>query len=181
MKKKWIPLILTAFIVLIDQITKALIVHYLPIAPGARISESVNVLGDFLRFTHIRNTAILFSLGDELSPLLKLIFFVIIPSLLLILLVVYYFRSREIKKAHRWIIAGILGGGIGNMLDRIIRTGGVVDFIDVKFFGIFGMNRWPTFNLADSSIVISAIILIIFLLIEEFISLKKGKTHEQEN
>ena len=49
----------------------------------------------------------------------------------------------------------------GNIIDRIFRPQGVVDFIDVKFFGIFGLERWPTFNVADASIVVCGIILIV--------------------
>ena len=51
-------------------------------------------------------------------------------------------------------MAGILGGGIGNIIDRIFRPEGVVDFISVKFYGILGFDRWPTFNIADASVVV---------------------------
>ena len=39
---------------------------------------------------------------------------------------------------------GIVGGGLGNLVDRFFRKEGVVDFIDVKFYGLFGLERWPT-------------------------------------
>lgn len=58
----------------------------------------------------------------------------------------------------------ILGGGVGNIIDRIFRPLGVVDFIDVRFYGLFGLERWPTFNIADSAIVVGGILLIISLL-----------------
>ena len=62
-------------------------------------------------------------------------------------------------------IIGIIGGGIGNIIDRFFRAEGVVDFIDVKFFGIFGLERWPTFNVADAAVVVCGIILIVSFLI----------------
>ena len=60
---------------------------------------------------------------------------------------------------------GIVGGGFGNLIDRCFRTEGVVDFIDVKFYGIFGMERWPTFNIADAAVVVCGILLIISFLL----------------
>jgi signal peptidase II len=60
---------------------------------------------------------------------------------------------------------GIIGGGIGNIIDRIFRTDGVVDFVSVKFYGLLGMDRWPTFNVADSSVVVCFLILLVTMLI----------------
>jgi signal peptidase II len=56
-------------------------------------------------------------------------------------------------------VAGIIGGGVGNLIDRVFRPEGVVDFIDVRFFGLFGLDRWPTFNVADSSVVVCGALL----------------------
>ncbi len=60
-----------------------------------------------------------------------------------------------------------MGGGIGNLIDRIFRSLRVVDFISVKFYGIFGLERWPTFNIADASLVVSGILLAVLLLEKE--------------
>ena len=59
----------------------------------------------------------------------------------------------------------LVGGGLGNYVDRIFRPAGVVDFLDFKFYGIFGLERWPTFNVADMTVVISGILLFISFLI----------------
>ena len=59
------------------------------------------------------------------------------------------------------MICGVIGGGLGNIFDRFFRPEGVVDFIDVKFFGLFGMERFPTFNVADSFVMVCAILLVI--------------------
>ena len=54
---------------------------------------------------------------------------------------------------------------MGNLIDRFFRPAGVVDFIDVRFFGILGMDRWPTFNIADMSVVVCGIMLLLSFII----------------
>jgi signal peptidase II len=75
-------------------------------------------------------------------------------------LVVYYFKTDELSTVQRWALCGIVGGGLGNLIDRIWRPEGVIDFMSVKFYGLFGLERWPTFNVADSSIVVCGILLV---------------------
>ena len=76
-------------------------------------------------------------------------------------MLIVYFRNDEFSSLQRWAIAGIAGGGLGNLIDRFFRKEGVIDFIDVKFYGIFGMDRWPTFNVADAAVVLCGILLLI--------------------
>jgi signal peptidase II len=155
---KFLPFSLTLFVVALDQCTKALITKYFP-QNGNYIKE---VFGnDFLWITHVRNKAIAFSLGYNLADSLKPLVFIVFPIAALALLVWYYWKSKELSTVQRWAIAGIIGGGTGNIIDRIVRSDGVVDFISVKFYGLFGLERWPTFNAADSSVVICGIILIV--------------------
>ncbi len=73
----------------------------------------------------------------------------------------------ELTTFQRWCFAGIFGGGCGNIIDRLFRSLRVVDFISVKFYGLFGMERFPTWNVADSAVVISVILLIISLIVNE--------------
>lgn len=158
-RSKMLPLILVAAIVVIDQITKAIIAANVP-----RIETSgyvINVIGDFLRIIHTRNLGIAFSLGRGLSAGFRSVLFVALPTIVLVALSVLYFRSDEFTPVQRWAVAGILGGGIGNLIDRLLREDGVVDFVDVKFFGIFGLERWPTFNVADASVVVCGILLVV--------------------
>ncbi len=160
-QKKLKPFILTAIIIFMDQISKAFIVAHWP-KEGTFIKD---VFGnDFLWIIHARNKAIAFSLGENLPDNIKTILFIIVPCIVLVLLVVYYFRSSEFTSFQQWLITGIIGGGIGNLLDRIFRPEGVVDFISVNVYGFLGFSRWPTFNLADSSVVVCAILLFISLL-----------------
>jgi signal peptidase II len=158
LKEKFLPLSLTGAIILLDQIIKAIIVKNWPANPKL-IKDVFN--NDFLLIYHVRNKAIAFSLGDNLPESIQSVVFIIVPVLVLGFLVWYYFKSGEFTWLQRWAAAGVIGGGIGNVIDRIFRPDGVVDFISVKIFGLFGMDRWPTFNLADSSVVVSCILLFV--------------------
>ncbi|MCL2206036.1 MAG: signal peptidase II [Treponema sp.] len=160
-KALFLPFLLTAFVVILDQATKAFVVRHWP-RPGTFITD---VFGnDFLILFHVRNPAIAFSIGYGLPQPWRLILFIVVPIIVLIVLVWYYFHTQEFSRLQRWAIAGIIGGGIGNIGDRIFRPEGVVDFISVRFFGIFGMERWPTFNVADSAVVVSCLILLVTML-----------------
>jgi signal peptidase II len=68
----------------------------------------------------------------------------------------------------------------GNIFDRFFRPEGVVDFIDVKFFGLFGMERFPTFNVADSFVMVCAILLVISVINNIVRDEKKKKAEEKK-
>jgi signal peptidase II len=154
LRQKLIPFSLVFEVILLDQLTKWLIITHIPLREiGARF------FGDLLRIIHVRNLGIAFSMGRDLSGSFRGILFTLLPVVVIAILAVYYFRSKEFTRLQRWAVAGIIGGGAGNLIDRVFRPDGVVDFIDVKFFGIFGLERWPTFNIADSAVVVCGILL----------------------
>lgn len=159
-KEKLLPMSLTAFIILADQIVKGIIVKA---KPGMGLVKDV-FNNDILWIYHVRNKAIAFSLGENFPDVIKPVLFIIVPILVLGFLLWYYFRSDEFTGIQRWAAAGIIGGGLGNIIDRIFRPDGVVDFISVKFYGIFGFERWPTFNIADSCVVVCCILLFVTIL-----------------
>jgi signal peptidase II len=161
-KQKLAPFILTFVIVLADQLSKAFIVSRWP-REGTFIKD---VFGnDLLWIIHVRNKAIAFSLGEGLPDQVRALLFIIIPLVVLGVLLVYYFKTDEFTNLQHWIVAGIVGGGLGNLIDRIWRPDGVVDFISVNVYGFLGFARWPTFNVADSSVVICGILLVISMLL----------------
>jgi signal peptidase II len=163
-KSKVLPFLLTAFIILADQGVKTFIAKNWPdTGRGVFIKDVFD--NDILWIYHVRNRAIAFSLGNTLPDFIKPALFIIVPLILLGALIWYYFKSGEITRLQRWVLAGIIGGGLGNLIDRICRPDGVVDFISVKFYGIFGLARWPTFNIADASVVVSCMILLISILV----------------
>ena len=128
----------------LDQITKAV--------ASARLmqGEPVPILGQFLRFTLVHNTGAAFGLfpGSRLP-------FILI-SVLAIAVVLYLFaRDAYRSLVNRVLLGCILGGALGNLVDRV-RWGRVVDFIDV---GV-GAVRWPVFNVADSAVTLGVILLV---------------------
>ena len=169
-KEKILPFSLTAFVILADQIVKAVIVKLKP--ETGLIKDVFN--NGFLWMWHVRNKAIAFSLGENLPEYLRPVMFVAVPLLVLAFLVWYYFKSDEFTAVQRWAAAGIIGGGLGNIIDRIFRPDGVVDFISVNIYGILGMSRWPTFNIADSSVVVCCILLLVTM----FFTPAKKETNE---
>ena len=156
------PLIMSVAIIVLDQITKFLIAQNIePNSIGQRI------FGDFIWIVHAQNLGMAFSIGDNFPELARRILFILLPALVMVFVIIYYFRGSDLSNGMRWAMAGILGGGIGNLIDRIVRPGGVIDFMSVKFYGIFGMERFPAFNVADSSITVSGILLILLFILQE--------------
>ena len=162
--REFAPFLLTLLIVLLDQLTKLLIVRNLELVyEGGRIIE---VFGEVVRIIHARNPGIAFSIGDGLPGPVRSVLFIVVPVFAMAGIAIYAWKSEEFTRLQRWFVAGVLGGGVGNIFDRIFRPAGVVDFIDVKFYGLFGLERWPTFNVADSSVVVCGILLVLSMFIE---------------
>jgi signal peptidase II len=166
-KVRFLPLLLTGIIIIADQCSKSFIAAKWPI--GSMIKDVFN--NDFLQIIHVRNKVIAFSLGQNLPEGIRPVLFILLPLLVLAVLMWYYFKSNDFTNTQRWAVAGIIGGGIGNLIDRIFRSEGVVDFISVKFYGFLGFDRWPTFNIADSSVVVCCLLLFATILF----SIKKTK------
>lgn len=158
---KVLPFLLTAVVITADQAVKSFIANNWPQDRFIR-----DVFGnDILWIIHVRNKAVAFSIGANLPDSIRPVLFIVFPIVVLGFLIWYYFKSAEFTTLQRWAFAGIIGGGAGNIIDRIFRPDGVVDFISVKFYGILGFQRWPTFNIADASVVVCCIILLISILL----------------
>jgi len=154
LQRRSLPFLVSFIIILADQISKAFIVAKIPVNTiGSRL------LGDFLWIVHAKNLGIAFSLGDSFSQLIRVALFIILPLGFIGFGIAYCLKTEKLSTFQRYAIAVIIGGGLGNLIDRIFRADGVVDFISLKFYGILGMNRFPTFNVADSCITIGALLL----------------------
>jgi len=153
-RSKFLPLVLTGAVILLDQLSKWLVTKTLP------YGRPVKVIGEFLRLTYVKNPNIGFSIGRTLGGGGRFVLARILPLVVSGILLVYFLVARDLTRFQRWVLAAVLGGGLGNYVDRIFLRGEVVDFIDVKFFGLFGLERWPTFNLADSTLVVGGILLL---------------------
>ena len=170
-KRKLIPVFFGIGVFLFDQITKWLVVKYIPL-----YSVKMQFFGDFLQIVHVRNLGAAFSVGGNLPQMLRSVLLAAIPLVILILVMVVYFRNNTFTYLQRWFICGVAGGGFGNLFDRVFRKEGVVDFIDVKFYGLFGFERFPTFNMADSFIMVCGIL----LMISFFVQVRKEKKNKEK-
>lgn len=173
LEARLVPLLLTPLVIAADQITKALVVARF------EMYRPVEVLGEVVRISVKRNTAMAFSLGHGLPPEAQRVLFLIVPLLVIVAVAVYYFRATDLSRGQRWMVAAVLGGGLGNYVDRIFRADGVVDFIDVKFYGIFGLERWPTFNVADATVVVAGILLVVSMVVMETRLRSQAKTESE--
>jgi signal peptidase II len=126
-------------VIAFDQITKSLV------AGSLAVGESRPIIGDFLRLSHVRNEGAAFGMLKGISGLLALA----------ALVGIIVFASVVVRQPPPLTTAGaalVAAGAMGNLLDRLFRDGGVVDFVDLRF--------WPSFNVADSAIVIGALLLL---------------------
>lgn len=161
-------LALALSVVLVDQITKSIIrVTFLP-------GESKQVLGEFLRFCLVYNQGGAF--GVKLGNYL---FYTILAISAAILVTVYFFKSNIRHRLDRVFLALVIGGAIGNLVDRLF-FGKVIDFIDVDFIDIiippfsllffdfkgFELYRWFTFNIADAAVTVGLLGFILHILIK---------------
>lgn len=168
-------LIVTFFVVLADQATKLYVkgikIPFLGIdTPGMPYQSSKTVLGNFFKITFIENPGMAF--GLQLGGKLFLSIFTILAT---VLLVFFLFKNRNETLTLRLSLAFILGGAIGNLIDRVfygviydyapLFYGRVVDFLHFDFpnFSILGKTfySWPIFNIADVFVTIGFLIILI--------------------
>lgn len=128
--------------------------------------ERIDFLGGFFRLTLTYNEGGVFGILQGYQHL-----FLVVSILVLILLIGFYIFEKEKTLLFTVSMGLIMGGAMGNIIDRIMpRRRGVVDFISV---GVDSVYRWPTFNIADSTIVVGAGLLILIFIREER-RLRKG-------
>lgn len=175
LKSKILPITLAVVVIVLDQITKMLVVRHIPI-----YTIGTNFFGDFIRIIHVANTGVAFSVGASWSETARRFLFSLIPLIVIGIVIAIYFRNNTWTKLQRWAIMGIVGGGLGNLIDRFFRAEGVVDFIDVKFYGLFGLERWPTFNVADSAVVVCGLLLVISFIVASVKESKQVKDTSSE-
>jgi signal peptidase II len=141
-------------VVVLDQLTKLLVLR------GLRPYSPVEVLGDFFRLTFIYNTGAAF--GLHLGDASRWVFMGLAAVAVVVLWLM--FRGTTWRDRARLIaIASVTGGAIGNVVDRVRSSRGVIDFLD---FGV-GEYRWPVFNVADIAVTVGALLLAYSLWREE--------------
>lgn len=145
------PVLIAAAVIAVDQLVKSILVKALADGPIA-------VIGNFFRLVYVENYGIAFGMFRN-----KTLFFIItqLTISVLIMFVIYKFHDRS--RAVAVCLSLILGGAIGNLIDRI-RLGYVVDYLSFSIFP-------PVFNIADSAIVVGAILLSLILVFSKEILL----------
>jgi signal peptidase II len=125
-----------------DQATKAAAEHVL------RDGPPLHYLGGLLTLTYARNPGAYLSLGDSLGTTGRFLVFTVGVGVFLLALVWHLFRSRELSRLEASGVSLLLGGGVGNLIDRVFRDGLVIDFLHV------GTRNLGTgiFNVADIAI-----------------------------
>jgi len=141
-------LILSAIVVLLDIWTKSLVLARI------ELHEAIPVIPNFFQLVHVRNTGAAFGLGANASSKLVPILLNAGAIAVFCVVVVYALRTAVTDRLLQTGLHLILGGAIGNLLDRF-RFGYVIDFLDVYI----GRHHWPAFNVADSAICIGIALL----------------------
>lgn len=139
-------ILITLLVLILDIVSKIVVVNYL------KLGESINVINKFLYLTYVRNTGAAWSILANNTYLISFISLVIIAGIIW-----YIVNNRSDVKIEKTAYALVLGGAIGNFVNRIIY-GYVIDFIDIKIFNY----NYPIFNLADIFIVAGVILLVIY-------------------
>ena len=146
--------ILSFISIILDQVTKLMAIKYLKSAASRKI------IGDFLQLTYVENYGAAFGILQN-----RKIFFIIVTSAVILGITIFLIRNYyQLNVFMRIGLSMLLGGAIGNFIDRI-RLGYVVDFISVRL-----INRYdfPVFNIADISIVIGTGLILLLVLFDKY-------------
>ena len=144
---------ISGIIILLDQVTKYLVLKFMPVYTGKVI------IPGFFNLVHVRNTGAAFSMMAGENTVLRQAVMIGLILVVVGVILYTYFKVNEEDWWTRFAYIFITGGALGNVIDRF-RFGEVVDFLDFYL----GSYHWPAFNVADSSIFVGAVMLIISLL-----------------
>ena len=171
------------FSIVADQLTKLWALARFTNETGAPNHDVINILGEFLRFQLVFNKGAAFSSRpQDLMPFLSPTVFFILISLVAVVVMGWFYKNIDKRDwMSRLGVVMILGGAIGNFIDRM-RLQMVVDFIDCDLPD-FIMTRFPTFNVADSFVTVGVAVVILspFILKNVHKQIKEEKEAEKQN
>lgn len=146
-------LLIAIAVVFLDRITKWVVVQTIS------LEDAVNIIPGLFRLTHLENTGAAFSLfADSTSPFKTMLLIAFSLGALAVVSFLLW-KERTIFNAGTLALSLILGGAVGNLWDRM-ADGKVTDFLDFYI----GIHHWPPFNIADSAIVVGALLLLMRML-----------------
>lgn len=160
-KQAKIELIVLFVALAVDLITKALVAANIP------LGGSVTVIPNFLYFTYIHNYAAAFGSRFGLDKLFgetgTTVFFIVLTFVAIGFFAYFMYRNREKSLVYRLAFALIIGGAIGNLVDRM-AFGYVRDFVQIVYFGltIFGQTSFAIFNIADAALCVGVAMFLVY-------------------
>ena len=155
--KKILPISL--LFVVIDQVVKILVINKMA------LQQSITIINNFFNITYVRNTGAAWSILSG-----NVLLLIMISVLALVAIYYYLIKDKELNKIDIVSYSMLIGGIIGNLIDRIVH-GYVIDYLDFKIFNY----NFPIFNIADTLIVISIIIIGISLIVGEYREQNRNK------
>lgn len=155
--KKILPISL--LFVVIDQVVKILVISKLA------LQQSIIIINNFFNITYVRNTGAAWSILSG-----NVLLLIMISVLALVTIYYYLIKDKDLNKIDIVSYSMLIGGIIGNLIDRIVH-GYVIDYLDFKIFNY----NFPIFNIADTLIVISIIIIGISLIVGEYREQNRNK------
>lgn len=143
--------IIIALSIFLDQISKILIRN------NVEQYSDIKLIGEYFILTNVENSGAFLGMGSGFSPIMKSVFLIILPIIVLISIIIYVYRDKEIDKVSLIGFSIIIGGGMGNIFDRIIY-GSVTDFLFIDLGGIF---KTGIFNIADLAVTTGMILILL--------------------
>ncbi|HEY3767366.1 MAG TPA: signal peptidase II [Candidatus Angelobacter sp.] len=142
-------LLIALAVVVLDRITKWVVVKTIV------LEDAISIIPGFFRLTHLENTGAAFSLFAESTSPFKTALLITFSVAALAVVAYLLWKNRDEFNITTLSLSLILGGAIGNLWDRL-ADGMVTDFLDFYL----GNHHWPPFNIADSAIVVGALLLL---------------------
>lgn len=155
--KKILPISL--LLIVIDQIVKILVINKMA------LQQSITIINNFFNITYVRNTGAAWSILSG-----NVLLLIMISVLALVTIYYYLIKDKDLNKIDIVSYSMLIGGIIGNLIDRIVH-GYVIDYLNFKIFNY----NFPIFNIADTLIVISIIIIGISLIVGEYREQNRNK------
>jgi signal peptidase II len=157
MKNRYlVATVLASIIVALDQLTKVLVLSRF------KLGESISVIENFFNLTFVKNYGAAFGFLSDSHPEFREVFFLAMPPVAMIVIATLLKKAPADDKLQIYALSSILGGAMGNYIDRL-RFRYVVDFLDFHWFNKYS---WPAFNIADSAIVIGVGVLMYQMYLE---------------
>ena len=147
----------------LDQISK------MYVSSVMSLHASHPVIDGFFNITYVRNPGAAFGFLSNAAPMFRSLFLIVVSAAAIVMILYFLAKNKSAAMLLTTALSLILGGAVGNLLDRI-RFGNVVDFLD---FYIASWH-WPAFNVADSAISVGAVLLIV----EMFVRKKSGSLRQ---